>query len=171
MEIKKSKDYCSFFDNIEDWTCVIIMVAMLFILSFQMAARLLSIKNTWTDELGRYFYIWLVYLGAGIAMKIQKHVKIEMLHEIWPKFIRKYIDYIGILISLAYCAFVVYGSFKYTMYVKTTGQMSGAMGFPLWGIYISISVGFLSIIIRQIQKELIPASKQLFARNPVKGGE
>lgn len=159
-----------FFDNIENWICVFIMTVLIIVLTFQMVARLGGIQNTWTDELGRYLYIWLVYLGAGIAMLTQKHIKIEMLNNIWPKFSRKIIDYIGVWISIAYCAFILYGSFQYTMYVKTTGQMSGALAFPLWIIYISISIGFLSIIIRQIQMELIPKSKNLFVRNNPKGG-
>lgn len=165
---KNNSRIISFFNNIESYICVLVMAVLIIILTFQMIARLIGIQNTWTDELGRYLYIWLVYLGAGIAMLMQKHIKIEMLNNIWPKFMRKYIDYIGVYISIFYCIFILYGSFQYTLYAKSTGQMSGALGFPLWIVYISISIGFLSIIIRQIQMELIPKSKILFAKNNIK---
>lgn len=155
------------FNSVEEWLCVFITTVMLAMLTYQMFCRLASIQNVWTDELGRYLYIWLVYLSAGVAMKYGQHIRIDILHSIWPKSIRKHVNILGILINLAFCVFILYGTTKYTIYVAGTYQVSGSLKIPMYMVYAAVNVGFLSIIIRQIQKELIPRVKELFIRDGV----
>lgn len=152
------------YNGIEKWLCVFLISIMLVVLTYQMFCRLASVQNVWTDELGRYLYIWLVYLSAGLAMYYGQHIRIDILHKAWPKSIRKYVDYFGILVNIVFCGFILYGTTRYTFYVEGTNQVSGSIKIPMYLVYAAVNVGFLSIILRQIQKELIPKTKLLFLK-------
>ena len=63
-----------------------ILVGILFIiLIWQTVSRNIGIKATWTDETARYLFVLLTYIGAGLAMLLGKHIKIDILVYIWPK--------------------------------------------------------------------------------------
>ena len=58
--------------------------------------------NSWSEELARYLFIWLVYLSASYAIYKNAHIKIDAVKNLYPKKIRKYIPILGNVIFFIY---------------------------------------------------------------------
>ena len=62
---------------------------------------------TWAEELSRYCFIWIVYLGAAIASKRAAHLKVDYLAPYMPPRLRSRIHIIFLLGSTAFLLLIV----------------------------------------------------------------
>lgn len=135
--------------NLEKYCCVVLMSVMTLIIFIQVVARYVFQNSlSWSEELARYIFIWLVYLGISYGCQMRKHIKIDAALGLFPKNLRKYIVIVGDLFFLAFAVYVAYTGFGYS--IKQT-RVSSAMGIPFKYVYISTFVGFSLAVIRQIQ--------------------
>ena len=57
-----------FYGNLERYFCAFLMVLMVFCLGSQVFFRfVLNASLTWSEELSRFAFIWLVYMGAVLG--------------------------------------------------------------------------------------------------------
>ena len=58
-----------------------ILLGLMFLSTFfQVLARnLFYIPSMWTEELARYLFVWIVFLGAATLMADEGHIKIDLL--------------------------------------------------------------------------------------------
>jgi TRAP-type C4-dicarboxylate transport system permease small subunit len=126
------------------------MSFMTMILFIQVIMRyVFSNSLTWSEELARYMFIWLIYLCISHAAKQMKHIKIEAALFIFPRRIRPLIEIAGDLLLLAFAIFIV---IRGSVMMKFQGIVkSPAMGINMSLIYAAPVVGFALTVIRQIQ--------------------
>ena len=135
--------------NLEKYLCVVLMSVMTLIIFIQVVARYVFQNSlSWSEELARYIFIWLVYLGISYGCQMRKHIKIDAALNLFPKEWRKYVVIIGDLFFLFFAVYVAYTGLGYS--IKQT-RVSSAMGIPFKYVYISTFVGFGLAVIRQIQ--------------------
>ena len=64
--------------NLEKYCCVVLMSVMTVIIFVQVVARYVFQNSlSWSEELARYIFIWLVYLGISYGCQMRKHIKID----------------------------------------------------------------------------------------------
>ena len=135
--------------NLEKYCCVVLMSVMTLIIFIQVVARYVFQNSlSWSEELARYLFIWLVYLGISYGCLMRKHIKIDAALGLFPKKARKYVVIIGDLFFLAFAVYVAYTGLFYSL---NQTRVSSAMGIPFKYVYISTFVGFGLAAIRQIQ--------------------
>ena len=135
--------------NLEKYCCVVLMSIMTIIVFIQVIARYVFQNSlSWSEELARYIFIWLVYLGISYGCQMRKHIKIDAALLLFPKKMRKYIVIVGDLFFLFFAIYVAYTGLGYSL--KQT-RVSSAMGIPFKYVYISTFFGFGLAAIRQIQ--------------------
>ena len=52
---------------------------------------------------------------------------------------------------MLFALFVIQTSFKLVVKIHTFGQVSAAMGIPMWIIYLAPLVGFILVVLRSVQ--------------------
>jgi TRAP-type C4-dicarboxylate transport system permease small subunit len=58
----------------------IILTAMFLTTLFQVIARVvLGISSVWSEELARFLYVWMVFLGAALITKDDEHIRVGVL--------------------------------------------------------------------------------------------
>ena len=135
--------------NLEKYCCVVLMSLMTLIIFIQVVARYVFQNSlSWSEELARYLFIWLVYLGISYGCQMRKHIKIDAALGLFPKKIRKFVVIIGDLFFLAFAIYVAYTGLGYSL---SQTRVSSAMGIPFKYVYISTFVGLGLAAIRQIQ--------------------
>ncbi|WZL72772.1 TRAP transporter small permease [Clostridiaceae bacterium 35-E11] len=140
------------FGNIERDICSILLGAMLLILSLQVVLRFVfNNSNSWSEELARYLFIWLVHIGIAYAAKEYAHIRIEALQGFFPKPIRKYIALIGEIILLIFSIVLVYISVQYTHKMFVTKQSSLGLKLNMGYVYMSIPIGYALLGLRTVQ--------------------
>ncbi len=157
-----AKKILRWLDNIEKFICVFSILAMLLILSYQVLSRyVLKLSNIWTEELARYLYIWLVFVGTSYAEKEYIHIKIDVLRNIFPKKLRPYAALIGEIILFVFAVYVCYISVPYVQGILSRGQYSQALKISMAFPYAAIPVGFallaIRVVVNIITKKYVPA--------------
>ena len=70
-------------DHLEEFICVVALLAMTAVIFIQIILRLTSkwitVPMAWTEEIGRYLFIYAVYVGAAYATKKRAHQRVDLL--------------------------------------------------------------------------------------------
>lgn len=103
----------------------------------------------WSQELSRYLFVWLVFLGAIVAFKDNEHLSVNMFVKRLPSGIKKIAILINYLIMLWILYIILDGSWEMT--ALNFGSKSPATGLPLSAIYVmgilvGISIGLIILI-------------------------
>lgn len=143
-------------NNIEKYICIVILTVMLGILTWQVLMRAIGNSNSWSEEVARYLFIWLVYVGGSMAAQRNAHIVIEILPKIWPKAIRRYIVIMGTIIWIVFSVFIIYYSGKYAIMLWIAKRISLGLLISMAIPHASVTVGYVFMVIRIIQCQLIP---------------
>ena len=110
---------------------------------------------TWAEELSRFLFVWLVFLGAIGALKDNSHLGFTSLVQKLPINLKKVVFVVSNGIVL-FCIWVVFqGSVEMTR--MTTHTLSPATGLPLsymYGIGIIMGLGMFAIVFHNLYRAL-----------------
>jgi TRAP-type C4-dicarboxylate transport system permease small subunit len=144
----------SFLDkHLEEIILTVLLSAMSLIIGVQIFMRyIVQSSLAWSEELARYLFIWVSYIGVSYAVKKHAHIRIEAAVLLMPKRIHKYIYILSNIVFLVFAVMVVKEGFVLSMKIFKFGQSSPAMGIPMGYIYLAPTVGFFLVFIRLVQK-------------------
>ena len=110
---------------------------------------------TWAEEMSRFLFVWVVFLGAIGALKDNNHLGFSTLVQALPPVLKK-LCYLVSNILMMLCLWALFeGSLNMTL--LTTDNLSPSMGVPLafmYGIGIITSVGMFLIICCNLYRAL-----------------
>lgn len=147
------KSILTFLDEkLEMSICIVLMSTLTVVLGVQVFFRyVMGASLSWSEELSRYMFVWLVYLGIPYGCKVMRHIKIDAGLYLFPKAIRRYVVILGDIIFLCFAIAIVYYAWGLEMKQIKFGQLSPAMQIPMWIPYGAPLVGFFLTAIREIQ--------------------
>lgn len=106
---------------------------------------------SWSEELSRYCFIWLVFIAISYGVKHQKHIKMDILLSIFKE---KGNLVFGILANILFLIFglfiLVYGIDISVRFIELN-QTSPVMKIPIGFVYLAAPVGMGLTVIRIIQ--------------------
>lgn len=139
-------------DNVEVFLCVILMSVMTLLIFVQVIMRyVFNASLSWSEELARYIFIWLIYIGISYGCKLRKHIKIDAALYFFPKKLQPYVVILGDVLFIVFAAYIAYTDFLYSMQQPMYHVHSTALKIPMEYIYMSTVVGFGLATIREIQ--------------------
>ena len=94
---------------------------------------------TWAEELTRYMFVWLVYLGAALCVRRRKHIVMDMVISSFKGKPKKYLSLVNNLILFVFVVVLATQGFKMMPILST--QTSTALQVPMSFIYAAIPVG------------------------------
>ena len=95
---------------------------------------------SWTEETARYAQIWVVLMGAGIAMRRGLHVAVDALAAMLPLRWARGLSLLIAAGSLWFLGVVVYGSLP-LIELGWLFETSPVLQLPMWVIYLSLPLG------------------------------
>lgn len=110
---------------------------------------------TWSEEMSRFLFIWMVFLGSIVALKDGSHLGMDLVVTKLPDRVRRIVLIVGQLIILYILGLVLQGSWKMTM--DSLESKAPATGLPLsfiYGIGIVLSIGMIVITFTQMYKTI-----------------
>lgn len=131
--------------------CTIMLVAAIFI---QVVCRyILLISTPWAEELARYLFVWMSYLGGGYALHTGGQIEIDIiptlilsLKKVDAKKKERWILYLrstGLLITVFFLLGFCWVFSHYILFISHGSQTSQTMHIPMWIIYFPILIGSL----------------------------
>lgn len=92
-----------------------------------------------SEELSRFFFIWITFLGAIIAMRENAHLGLDTLVRVLPRAGKKFCFGLSNALMLGCCLLMFYGTWRQHQINATT--MSAVTGIPMSWVY---GVGYLA---------------------------
>ncbi len=139
-------------EHLEACFIIPLMFLMSLIIFAQVVMRYVFKSSlTWSEELARYLFVWLVYFSVAYTAKKEAHIRIDAAINIYPKGMRPYIEILSEVIVLAFSVFIAFTSVTVFQKISASGQVSPALHIPMQFVYAAPLVGFVLTSIRQIQ--------------------
>lgn len=126
-------------DKIEDTVLIAMFVGMVGIIFFQVIMRFVfNNSSSWSEELGKFLFVWLSWLGISIGHRRKEHIKITLLVDKLPHRLNKLFEAISELILIVICGITMYYGIIMIGIQKNV---------PYAGIKISTAWGYLSLVL------------------------
>ena len=138
-------------DKLEEVFLVVLMAIAVILVAAQVCTRWLGIPLPWSEEVARYIFLWLVWVGAAYATKERKHISIDVLVKRFPQMGQKVCSVLVSLMWLAFVVFMIVVSIQLTSAVYQGGSTATGSGTPMWVPYASIPVGMALMLFRLVQ--------------------
>ena len=126
-------------DKAEDICLVVMFALMVFFIFLQVIMRfVVGHSLVWSEELGKFIFVWLSWLGISIGERRNEHIKITLLTDRLPAKWQKVFEILAYLVLLAILGVIIYYS---VILVEFQVKVKYA------GIKISTSWGYLSLLL------------------------
>ena len=137
-----------FWNKLEESLAVFLFALMLIFGFFQIASRfgIIPIPLDWTEELSRYAFIALVYISASLGIAHKRHVRVEIIENIIPPHIFRYMC---MFVDLVWCIFNLVIAYEaYIFAVDSFGTVSPVLEWDMGYVYMIIPVTFFLMAVR-----------------------
>ena len=116
----------------------------------------------WAEEFSRYAFIWVVFMGAAVCTKRNRHIAIDSLVQVLPARAQSGIRLLVDLCILGLMAVIVYyGGILTSMATQTTATLK----IPQYVVYLVVPASAALIFLHAL------GDLQRHLRNVLKGGE
>lgn len=119
------------------WAIAALMFAMMGVTFAQVVARYAFANSlSWSEELGRYIFVWITFLGMAAAFQSKAHIALDFLLTLLPARPSRALNvFNAFLVALVGVALVVGGA---SLIKFGLNQRSAALGLPMYYIYAVI---------------------------------
>ncbi len=136
----------------EEIFLVVILVIMVVLVFLQVCMRyVFQASLSWSEELARYMFLWIIWVGAAYATKEGSHISLDIITSRLPRKGQILTNALKYIIWIAFTIFLAYISWQLTFIIFERGQVSAAMRIPMGFAYASIPTGITLMLIRLIQ--------------------
>ena len=139
-------------NNAERWLLLVFYVMLVVTMAVEVLRReIFSYSSIWGEEVVRYSFIYLAWIGAAAAVKERAHIRIDVImHYLSPKI--KALFYIfGDLVMFGVAIIAVYWSFESVLVSAKFGSVTDGLRISKVWFLMSVPLGFSLMIWRLLQ--------------------
>jgi tripartite ATP-independent transporter DctM subunit len=127
-------------EKIFDWIVSLALVALNAVVFTQVVSRyIFNSPISWTEEMARILFVWIVLLGTFLALKTKGHIAVEtLLHRFFNAEARSYVTATADFLILYYCIYLAFMGF--VMIQKTTQDFTPVLLLPFSYLYAAIAL-------------------------------
>ena len=126
----------------------ILLLILTLVILLQIAGRLTGLAPIWTEEIGRFLFIWCIFLGISAGVTRDSHVGTEILASFLPARGRFVLTLIANSLFIVFCLLVFWKSMGLLKMQYVMGQRSPAMNLPMYVVGAVVPFGFALTTIR-----------------------
>ncbi len=133
-------------DGILDRVTLLLLTILLVVVGAQIFARyVLNHSLFWSEELARYLFIYLVFLGAAIVLRREGHIQVSFFVEKFPPLLRRGVAMLADSLLLAFVGIVLIQSVRLAILVWTVP--TAALLIPWTFVYLGILLGMAAMVL------------------------
>ncbi|SNY90048.1 TRAP-type C4-dicarboxylate transport system, small permease component [Cohaesibacter sp. ES.047] len=127
---------------------VLVFTILVICVVWQVVSRfILGTPSTTTDEIARFLFMWVAFVGAAYTLGQNRHLAIDIVSlSLRGKALRNIRIFVIIIIA-AFCGVVmVYGGWELMIKTLESGQMTPALRLPMGYVYGAIPFSGLTML-------------------------
>ncbi|WP_136795297.1 MULTISPECIES: TRAP transporter small permease [Desulfosediminicola] len=112
---------------------------------------LLSYSSIWAEEVARYAFIYVAWIGASSAIKERAHIRIDVLLPLFSQRIRGFIFLFGDIITLILAILAIYWSMEPVLTSIHFDSVTHGLRISQAWFLASVPLGFSMMVVRLLQ--------------------
>ncbi len=134
---------------VEDIMAFIIFWALASVVFLQFFSRyVLNDSYAWTEEIARYFLMWLTFIGGATAMRRGTHIGVEAIQAFMPDWMARFSRFIIDAITLGFLGCLCWFGITITerMQIQTMTVIEWPMSIVYGGVFVGCCLMFYRYI-------------------------
>ncbi len=142
-------------DRTEEYLAVAITAALGVLLTAQIVLRFVfETGYSWTEEIARVMFIWMIFLGAIVGMRRHLHFRVTAGLQMFPPRFRPAAELLGDAILLLFCLAVTWHGLELVYSTLEVDFRLRATGFSMLWPYLIMPLSFGLQALRLIMRHL-----------------
>lgn len=129
-------------DAVESYLCFALLAVAVIVGLMQVICRRLHAALPWSEELLRFCFVWLTFMGAGLGINAGSHLSVEFFTSLMPKKIQRALAVLAMILVLVFANQVFLKGITVVSTAVKTNMLSSAMRVPMWIPYSGVCVPF-----------------------------
>ncbi|MEM9147614.1 MAG: TRAP transporter small permease [Pseudomonadota bacterium] len=156
--------------NAERWALLVFYTLLVATMAVEVVRReVFAYSSIWGEEIVRYAFIYLAWIGAASAVRERAHIRIDViLNYVGPR-VKALLYIFGDLVMLGIAVLAVYWSFETVSVSWKFGSVSHGLRVSMVWFLMAVPLGFSLMVFRLIQS-LLRDVADLRAGRPVYEG-
>ena len=139
---------------LEDSLLISLLISMILLSSGQIVLRnFFDIGIIWIDPLLRVLVLWTALIGATVASRENKHIRIDLISRLFSKKFHLGIQVFIGLFTFSVCAIIAWYGAQWVL-LDYQDKLTSFSGLPSWALEIIIPVAFGLIAIRYLMHSI-----------------
>lgn len=133
-------------DGLLSFLLIFTVLLLLVPVSLQIFSRYTDLipRYMWTEEMSRFFFVWLIMLGATLGVREKMHFDVDFLPQLSDQVNRRLL-FVCQVFMLIFSAVIFYWGIEFTQF--GWNQTSELAEMPMWWIFIAWPIsGFLWMV-------------------------
>ncbi len=138
--------------NLERWALLVFYTMLVVTMAVEVLRReVFSYSSIWGEEIVRYSFIYLAWIGAASAVRERAHIRIDVLFHYVPTKIKALLYIFGDLVMMVVAVFALYWSFEMVSVAYKFQSVSHGLRVPMVWFLMAVPVGFGLMMYRLLQ--------------------
>ena len=139
-------------DHFEEYLLVVLMVVEVVVVFAQVVTRyVFHSPLAWSEELARYMFIWLVWIGAAYATKLRKNIIIDVVASKFKGNVKLISEIINFVLFVVLMLFMLWTTSTVMMQVYESNSMGTGTHLPMWIVWLSLPLSMALNLLRYTQ--------------------
>lgn len=157
--------------NAERWALLVFYTLLVVTMAVEVLRReIFAYSSIWGEEVVRYAFIYLAWVGAAAAVKERAHIRIDVIFVYFPPRGKALLYIFGDLVMLFVAVVALWWSFETVSVSWKFGSVSHGLRVSMVWFLAAVPLGFALMVFRLMQS-LVRDVRDLRARRPVYEGE
>lgn len=138
-------------EKVMSFLLVALLLMLILLMSMQITNRYL-LKNAfvWTEELCRYIFIWITFIGAGLALRRSEMPVAHFFLELFPPKLQKIFKIIGLFGVMLFVFILTKYGINLVLLAMRNNTLTPALQVPFFLVYIIFPIGGITMFIFSI---------------------
>lgn len=157
--------------NAERWALLAFYVMLVATMAIEVLRReIFAYSSIWGEEIVRYSFIYLAWIGAAAAVRERAHIRIDVIMHSLGNRAKAALYIFGDLVMFGVALIALYYSFETVMVSAKFGSVSHGLRVSMVWFLAAVPIGFSLMILRLVQS-LWRDFKSLRDGTPVYAGD
>ena len=139
--------YARWLGKVTDGICGLAAAGTMLVVLTQVASRLLGAPISWTEELTRACFIWMIFIGLASSMRHADAARVTIFMEALPKPLRRLSLPIYLVTSLGFFALMGWTGANMVRQQLMMNESIATLGWPSWVIGMVMPVSAVLAIL------------------------
>jgi len=158
--------------NIEAWALLVFYTMLVITMAVEVLRReIFAYSSIWGEEIVRYSFIYLAWIGASAAVRERAHIRIDVLFNFCPVKVKAALYILGDLVMLGVAVIALVWSMDSVMTAIKFGSVTHGLRVPFALFLFAVPLGFSLMTYRLIQSIKFDLECWKEGLEPFEGGQ